>query len=837
MQKMNYRVERIVRRSFGALVAALVAGAMLPACNGLRRLEKSRPEVTLNLPARATVPDAEPAVDTARAANRIITFRRQDGTQIFLTPMEVDTATGQKMISVAIDEVVISASNRRNLVERNGKINVEFVVTVPEAFQHKAWRLQLHPMLLKGPDTLALDPLVYTGDRFRAMQERSYARYDDYRARIVDSADYFEAFGNHRAYDRYMRHVAEGRAEYGAAGERLAGLSPREAITDPKVGWLQPGDYRGRTRQLRRYARSTDRFVARNTQYEAHPGGEYDHLNDYFAPRYRYQAGNPLPGGEIYTRVEGRYPDAGEQQRESYFQQAARSPQRLAEGLERADAAELCREASLRREYTGRSRELVDQTLRELSDSTLELRYAHRQEHIGAVLDRLNPLATAQVRQSVINGRKVAHNQWLDARSGEVFARRVHYPYLPSPRLDTVIHRPDGSVQYHYTELVQADENTSKLYLYLTGSVDETGGRRYVLPKSDTLTYSVASMTTFVDETTRYMQRIITRDAEANARFFFTFPQGKTTLDGELEENRSQIAAVKHLTRALMTDPVYIIDSITLRATSSPEGSWSLNERLARERAEALRRVLVSEFRTLYDSLKVSANYTLDAQGRVVAEKADDGLPDLPNLLRSQWLAEDWAELRRLVVADTVLTRKEELLAVIDSDIAPDSREWRLRLKYPREYERLRKVLYPQMRAVDFRFNLHRRGMQQDTVYTTEVDSNYMRGMELLKKRNYEAALTILRPYEDRNTALAYLSLGYNEAAYRILKSVPDGGSIADVQYMLAVVASRLGNEEQAVQYFLRSVELRQNLKFRGNLDPEISRLIRKYGLFREDFE
>ena len=245
----------------------------------------------------------------------------------------------------------------------------------------------------------------------------------------------------------------------------------------------------------------------------------------------------------------------------------------------------------------------------------------------------------------------------------------------------------------------------------------------------------------------------------------------------------------------------------------------------------------MSEFRTLYDSLKVSANYTLDAQGRVVAEKADDGLPDLPNLLRSQWLAEDWAELRRRVVADRVLTRKEELLAVTASDIAPDSREWRLRLKYPREYERLRKVLYPQMRAVDFRFNLHRRGMQQDTVYTTEVDSNYMRGMELLKKRNYEAALTILRPYEDRNTALAYLSLGYNEAAYRILKSVPDGGSIADVQYMLAVVASRLGNEEQAVQYFLRSVELRQNLKFRGNLDPEISRLIRKYGLFREDFE
>ena len=96
---------------------------------------------------------------------------------------------------------------------------------------------------------------------------------------------------------------------------------------------------------------------------------------------------------------------------------------------------------------------------------------------------------------------------------------------------------------------------------------------------------------------------------------------------------------------------------------------------------------------------------------------------------------------------------------------------------------------------------------------------------------------TILRPYEDRNTALAYMSLGYDAAAYRILRAEPDAASTPDIQYMLAILAARLGDEEQAVTYFLRSVELRESLKFRGNLDPEISRLIRKYGLFREDFE
>ena len=80
-------------------------------------------------------------------------------------------------------------------------------------------------------------------------------------------------------------------------------------------------------------------------------------------------------------------------------------------------------------------------------------------------------------------------------------------------------------------------------------------------------------------------------------------------------------------------------------------------------------------------------------------------------------------------------------------------------------------------------------------------------------------------------------SLGYDAAAYRILRAEPDAASTPDIQYMLAILASRLGDEEQAVTYFLRSVELRESLKFRGNLDPEISRLIRKYGLFREDFE
>lgn len=816
--------------------AVLLTGALLSGCGNIRKLSKSDPEAEVHLPARTKRERAYHAADTVRPP-RIITFRKQDGTELFLTPVALDSASGEKIMSVNIDEVVISAANRRNLVERNGQINVEFIVTVPQELQDRSWQLVIGPQLLKGGDTLSFDPLVYSGERYRAMQQREYGRYDDYLARIVDSADYFDRFADKGAYRRYMNGVAAERAEYADAAERLGSLAPDEAMFDPKVGWTTEGESRRRYKRLRRYVYATDRIVQANTTYTSDPNDKFDHLNDYFAPRYRYEGIDVLPGGEIFTRIEGDYAAAGDREREAYIRSLSEHPGKVYAEVYTAREPKLRDLAAERLAYTGRRRPAIEGLLEQTSDSTMLANYRSRKEAANDRLAELNDLDTAAVRQIVLRPGAIARNRRLEEGKPEAFGRMVRHPYLPNARLDTVVVRPDGKIDYYYSQPVQADENTAKLQLYLTGKVEDRSGRIYHLTRSDTLTYNVASMTSFLDERTRYMQRIVLRDAEANARFFFTFPVGKARLVDTLTENRRQIAAVRSLTRGLMTDPVYIIDSITLRATASPEGTWVLNDRLARDRAEALRQVLVSEFRTLYDSLRVAGSYTLDDEGRQVLADSDDRLPDLPNLLRTTWLAEDWDELYRLVEADTLLTHREEILEMIRWEGNPDTREWRIRMKYPKEYARMRSVIYPQMRAVDFRFNLHRRGMKQDTVYTTEVDSNYMHAVDLLRKRRYEEALEILRPYEDRNTALAYMSLGYDAAAYRILRAEPEAGSTADLQYMLAILAARLGDEEQAVKYFLRAVELRENLKFRGNLDPEISRLIRHYGLFREDFE
>ena len=54
------------------------------------------------------------------------------------------------------------------------------------------------------------------------------------------------------------------------------------------------------------------------------------------------------------------------------------------------------------------------------------------------------------------------------------------------------------------------------------------------------------------------------------------------------------------------------------------------------------------------------------------------------------------------------------------------------------------------------------------------------------------------------------------------------------MQYMLSILAARLGDEKSAVQYLLRSTELMPRLRFRAQLDPELATLVRRYNLFEQ---
>ncbi|MDE7128081.1 MAG: hypothetical protein K2O58_09380, partial [Bacteroidales bacterium] len=137
------------------------------------------------------------------------------------------------------------------------------------------------------------------------------------------------------------------------------------------------------------------------------------------------------------------------------------------------------------------------------------------------------------------------------------------------------------------------------------------------------------------------------------------------------------------------------------------------------------------------------------------------------------------------------------------------------------EYRYLREKLYPKLRTVRFDFYLHRKGMLKDTVHTTEVDTVYLSGVMAIKEMDYKKAVELLRPYHDYNTALAYLSAGYNHSALNDLEGIVP--SNAAVEYMKAIVFSRLGRKREALESYLKSAEEDPSMVHRANLDPELS--------------
>ena len=374
------------------------------------------------------------------------------------------------------------------------------------------------------------------------------------------------------------------------------------------------------------------------------------------------------------------------------------------------------------------------------------------------------------------------------------FNRFVKFPYPEDARLDSVAeHR--GMMTYYYSEEVKTDETSKRMTVTLEGKVLGIDDSAYRLPPSDTLSYVVSSMLSFVDTLPRYRIRVIDKYVTVTDRNYIRFLVGRTEVVDTLGDNRRQLDKITDLMRQIVEQEEFYVDTIMLTATASPEGRYTANERLARGRAEALKRYLVKRY------------------GR-----------QIDTMLTVRWVAEGWDELVRLIRGDKELSHRDEILALIAAERNPDRREQLIRRRYPAAYARIKAQLYPLLRTVNFRYDLRRKGMIKDTIHTTELDTVYARGVELLRKRKYARALYILNDYNDRNTVVVHLSMDHNERALELLAVLPKD---AIPEYLKAIACSRLGRKEEGRGHFLEACRLDQRMEYRGNLDPEITELLK----------
>ena len=375
------------------------------------------------------------------------------------------------------------------------------------------------------------------------------------------------------------------------------------------------------------------------------------------------------------------------------------------------------------------------------------------------------------------------------------FNRFVKFPYPEDVRLDSLV-EGRSTVTYYYSQAVKTDETSKKMLVTLQGQVLAVDDSAYRLPPSDTLSYVVSSMLSFVDTVPRYRIKVIDKFVTVEDRNYIQFFVGDTRVVDTLGDNRRQLDKISGLMRQIVEQQEFYVDTITLTAASSPEGAYTFNDRLSQGRAAALKRYLVRRYGKSIDTMLIV-----------------------------RWAAEDWTELTNRIRTDREIGNRDAILELIAWEKNPDRREQAIRQQFSKEYAYIRSVIYPQLRAVNFRYNLRRKGMVKDTIHTTELDTAYARGVELLRKRKYAKALYILNDYNDRNTVVAHLSLDHNERAMELLATMPKD---AVTEYLRAIACSRLGRKAEGREHFLEACRLDGRMEYRGNLDPEIAELLKQ---------
>ncbi len=425
------------------------------------------------------------------------------------------------------------------------------------------------------------------------------------------------------------------------------------------------------------------------------------------------------------------------------------------------------------------------------------------------------------------------NNRKLENRD-KMYAKYVKTPMEESGvRLDSVISSPDGTIRYYYVQSIKTCKDLRKVDMVMDGAIYKAQQQIYAIPQTEPLTYYISSMTFFANNETKYIKRIVERNAVANTAAYIDFRPGDYTLCDTLHDNRNEIRRIRNNVRELMENKDYIIDSLLITASCSPEGTYSSNIKLAEKRAQAIKEYFVNYIRHYRDSIDAmywdinmaEGSFSESVSGMNLSGIEDRELKEIGEIVKTRSIAEYWVKLENLIRLDSNivdLQSVEQALLVEDLDVREKA------LSRTADYPYIRSVLYPLLRTVRFDFYLHRRGMIKDTVHTTEIDTLYMQGVEALRNRDYEKAVTLLRGYGDLNSAVAYICMDYNNSARAVLETLPKSGRR---DYMLAVAYSRLGEEQKAVEFFIHAVEQDASMRHRGNLDPEISSLIKKFNI------
>lgn len=229
-------------------------------------------------------------------------------------------------------------------------------------------------------------------------------------------------------------------------------------------------------------------------------------------------------------------------------------------------------------------------------------------------------------------------------------------------------------VQYHIQVPYEMWMDTAKLVLKeeLLDCAGEIRLYTYNLGKkvelAERISYEESPVVNFqtppAEKKTRKMQ----------GKAFLDFQVGKSVILPDFRNNPEELAKIHTTIEKVKNDPDVVIDGFLIEGYASPEGSYQLNVKLSNARAMALKNYIQNRYGFEESMFKVTS------------------------------VAEDWEGLRKMVEASNI-SRKEQVLSLIDSpQYGYDEKERKLKaLGYP--YGVIQHEMFPQLRRVEYQID------------------------------------------------------------------------------------------------------------------------------------
>ena len=264
---------------------------------------------------------------------------------------------------------------------------------------------------------------------------------------------------------------------------------------------------------------------------------------------------------------------------------------------------------------------------------------------------------------------------------------------------------------------------------------------------------------------------------------YIDFPVDQTVIYPDYRRNTVELGKIQASIDSVRNDKDVTITSVWLKGYASPESPYRHNTELAIGRTAALKKH-IGQLYNFADSI-----------------------------ILTDYEPEDWAGLRRYVEQSNI-NHREEILALIDSDMDPDAKEAKIKRAYPAEYRFMLQNYYPALRHTDYRIHYNIRTFS-DVEEIKRILAERPRNLNLnelyLAALTYEPGTdeftdvfeTAVRMFPDDETA----NLNAANAAIRrddfttARRYLAKAGNSAEAAYARGALAVREGDYETARRY------------------------------------